>query len=207
MDGKLWEHRNYSNGIRLPGEFNVSNAIGAAAVALGLGIDLAMVAARLGSAPQVPGRMERLVESPCVVIRDYAHKPDALDRVLRTLRPLTPGRLIVLFGCGGERDRGKRPIMGRIAAGLGDLVVVTSDNPRTEDPDLIIDEVAAGIPAGTALHREGDRRAAIRWALGEARSGDTLLLAGKGHETYQVIGKEYLPFDEREIVAAALAAH
>ena len=192
--------------LPLPGEFNVSNALGAAAVALGLGIDLAMVAARLGSAPQVPGRMERLVESPCVVIRDYAHKPDALDRVLRTLRPLTPGRLIVLFGCGGERDRGKRPIMGRIAAGLGDLVVVTSDNPRTEDPDLIIDEVAAGIPAGTALHREGDRRAAIRWALGEARSGDTLLLAGKGHETYQVIGKEYLPFDEREIVAAALAA-
>ncbi len=191
--------------LPLPGDFNVSNALGAAAVALGMGEDLMTVAERLGTAPQVPGRMERLVEVPCVVIRDYAHKPDALDRVLRTLRPLTPGRLIVLFGCGGERDRGKRPIMGRIAAEIGDLVVVTSDNPRTEDPDLIIDEVAAGVPAGTALHREADRRAAIRWALGNVRTGDTLVLAGKGHETYQVIGKEYLPFDEREIVADALA--
>ena len=191
--------------LPLPGDFNVSNALGAAAVALGMGIDLATVADRLGTAPQVPGRMERLVESPCVVIRDYAHKPDALDRVLRTLRPLTPGRLIVLFGCGGDRDRGKRSIMGRIAADLGDLVVLTSDNPRHEDPDLIIDEIATGIPGGTSLHRDADRRAAIRWALGEARLGDTLLLAGKGHETYQVIGKEYLPFDERDIVAEALA--
>ncbi len=191
--------------LPLPGDFNVANALGAAAVALGMGIDLATVAERLGTAPQVPGRMERLVEAPCVVIRDYAHKPDALERVLRTLRPLTPGRLIVLFGCGGDRDRGKRPIMGRIAAEVGDVVVVTSDNPRTEDPGLIVDEVADGVPAGTVLHREPDRRAAIRWALGEARAGDTLLLAGKGHETYQVIGKEYVPFDEREIVADALA--
>ncbi len=190
--------------LPLPGEFNVLNALGAAAVALGLGHELRRVVERLADAPQVPGRMERLVEAPAVVIRDYAHKPDALQRVLATLRPITPGRLIVLFGCGGDRDRGKRPIMGRIAAELGDLVVVTSDNPRTEDPVRIIDETAAGIPPGTPMRRMVDRREAIRWALGEARPGDTLVLAGKGHETYQVIGTEYLPFDEREIVADAL---
>jgi UDP-N-acetylmuramoyl-L-alanyl-D-glutamate--2,6-diaminopimelate ligase len=188
----------------LPGEFNVLNALGAAAVALGLGLELRQVVARLADAPQVPGRMERLVEHPAVVIRDYAHKPDALERVLRTLRPLTPGRLIVLFGCGGDRDKGKRPIMGRLAGELGDLVVVTSDNPRTEDPERIIDETVAGVPPGTALRRMVDRREAIRWALEQATEGDTLLLAGKGHETYQVIGTEYLPFDEREIVAQAL---
>ena len=191
--------------LPLPGEFNVSNALGAAACALGLGCDLRSVVERLASAPQVPGRMERLVERPCLVIRDYAHKPDALERVLRTLRPLTTGRLIVLFGCGGDRDKGKRPIMGRLAARLGDLSVLTSDNPRTEDPDRIIDEIAGGVPPGTPVVRMADRREAIRWALNEARQGDTLLLAGKGHETYQVVGKDYLPFDEREIVAQALA--
>ncbi|MGE3617493.1 MAG: glutamate ligase domain-containing protein, partial [Gemmatimonadales bacterium] len=140
-------------------------------------------------------------ETPCVILRDYAHKPDALERVLHTLRPITPGRVIALFGCGGDRDRGKRAVMGRIAAELADLTVVTSDNPRTEDPERIIDEIVAGIPEGLEHRRITDRRAAIRWAIGEARPGDTLLLAGKGHETYQVIGTEYLPFDEREIVA------
>jgi UDP-N-acetylmuramoyl-L-alanyl-D-glutamate--2,6-diaminopimelate ligase len=191
--------------LPLPGAFNVSNALGAAAVVLGLGLDVATVAARLGTAPQVPGRMERLAETPCLVIRDYAHKPDALARVLDTLRPLTRGRLITLFGCGGDRDKGKRPIMGRIAAEGSDLVVVTSDNPRTEDPDRILDEIVSGIPPGTAVERLVDRRKAIGWALAQAGPGDSLLLAGKGHETYQIIGKDYLPFDEREIVAAALA--
>jgi UDP-N-acetylmuramoyl-L-alanyl-D-glutamate--2,6-diaminopimelate ligase len=190
--------------LPLPGEFNVANALGAAAVTLGLGFELREIVARLADAPQVPGRMERLVERPAVVIRDYAHKPDALERVLDTLRPLTPGRLIALFGCGGDRDKGKRPIMGRIAGERADVVVVTSDNPRTEDPERIIDEIVAGVPPGTPLHRMVDRRAAIRWALGEAKEGDTRVLAGKGHETYQVIGTEYLPFDEREIVADAL---
>lgn len=191
--------------LPLPGEFNVSNALGAATVALGMGLDLAAVALGLARAPQVPGRMERLVEHPCVVLRDYAHKPDALERVLHTLRPITTGRLIVLFGCGGDRDTGKRPIMGRIAAELADLTVVTSDNPRTEDPERIIDEILAGIPAGATVHRNADRREAIRWALGESRPGDVLVLAGKGHETYQVVGHQYLPFDERSIVADALA--
>jgi len=149
--------------------------------------------------------MELISDRPCAVLRDYAHTPDALERALRTLRPLTPGRLIVVFGCGGDRDRGKRPIMGQLAAELADLPVVTSDNPRTEDPDAIIDDVERGMGSVPRL-RFADRRVAIAAALGEARTGDTLLLAGKGHETYQVIGTEKQPFDEREIVLAALAA-
>ncbi|HEU4827916.1 MAG TPA: UDP-N-acetylmuramoyl-L-alanyl-D-glutamate--2,6-diaminopimelate ligase [Gemmatimonadales bacterium] len=187
--------------VRLPllGDFNVSNALAAAACALGLGLPLREVVARLEAAPQVPGRMERIAERPCVVLRDYAHTPDALERALATLRPLTHGRLIVVFGCGGDRDKGKRPLMGGIASAMSDLAIVTSDNPRTEDPDAIIDDIEAGM--GTARHlRFTDRRAAIAAALAEAEAGDTLLLAGKGHETYQVIGTEKQPFDERAIV-------
>jgi UDP-N-acetylmuramoyl-L-alanyl-D-glutamate--2,6-diaminopimelate ligase len=190
--------------LPLPGGFNVANALAAAAVGLGLGLAIETVGRRLRDAPQVPGRMERLAERPCVVIRDYAHKPDALERVLGTLRPITPGRLICLFGCGGDRDRGKRPIMGRIAAERCDLTVVTSDNPRTEDPEGILNDIVGGLPAGAAYERIADRREAIGRALSLARSGDTVLLAGKGHETYQIIGKEYLPFDERVIVADLL---
>jgi UDP-N-acetylmuramoyl-L-alanyl-D-glutamate--2,6-diaminopimelate ligase len=187
--------------VRLPllGDYNVSNALGAAAAALGLGRPFSEVAERLRTSPQVPGRMELITESPCVVLRDYAHTPDALERALLALRPLTPGRLIVVFGCGGDRDRGKRPLMGRIAGELADLPVVTSDNPRTEDPDHIIDEIERGM-GGKPHHRITDRREAIATALSEGRAGDTILLAGKGHETYQVVGKEKLPFDEREIV-------
>jgi UDP-N-acetylmuramoyl-L-alanyl-D-glutamate--2,6-diaminopimelate ligase len=144
--------------------------------------------------------MERIVERPCVVLRDYAHTPDALERALQSLRPLTPGRLIVVFGCGGDRDRGKRPVMGRIAATLSDLAIVTSDNPRTEDPDAIIADVEQGMGSASYL-RMVDRRDAIRAALDAGRSGDTILLAGKGHETYQVVGTTKLPFDEREIVS------
>jgi UDP-N-acetylmuramoyl-L-alanyl-D-glutamate--2,6-diaminopimelate ligase len=186
--------------LPLPGEFNVSNALGAAAVGLGLGLSLDTVVERLASAPQVPGRMERITGSPFAVLRDYAHTPDALERALTALRPLTQGRLLVLFGCGGDRDRGKRPIMGRLAGTLADFTVVTSDNPRTEDPESIIDEIVTGLPPAAPHVRLADRRAGIRVALETARPGDTVLLAGKGHETYQVIGKDYLPFDEREIV-------
>ncbi len=191
--------------VRLPllGDFNVTNALGAAACALGLGLPLADVAERLTAAPQVPGRMELLAERPCAVLRDYAHTPDALERALLSLRPLTSGRLLVLFGAGGDRDKGKRPLMGRVCAEHADLSFVTSDNPRTENPDAILDDVEAGM--GTALRRRmADRRAAIHAALAEARVGDTLLLAGKGHETYQVVGTTKLPFDEREIVRDAL---
>jgi UDP-N-acetylmuramoyl-L-alanyl-D-glutamate--2,6-diaminopimelate ligase len=186
--------------LPLPGEFNVRNALAAGAAAIGLGRSLAEVAERWATAPQVPGRMEHIAEGPCVVVRDYAHKPDALERVLRSLRPLTAGRLIVLFGCGGDRDRGKRPLMGRIAAELADLAIITSDNPRTEEPERILDEIIAGVPPGAAYQRICDRREAIARALDLARTDDTLLLAGKGHETYQIIGQEKQPFDERAIV-------
>jgi len=191
--------------VRLPlmGEFNVANALAAAGAGLVLGLAPEAMAARLSASPQVPGRMERLAEQPAVVLRDYAHTPDALERALATLRPLTPGRLIVVFGCGGDRDRGKRPVMGRIAATLADLAIVTSDNPRTEDPLAIIHEVEQGM--GQAPHRRAvDRREAIALALDGAGEGDTVLLAGKGHETYQVVGTDKLPFDEREIVRGLL---
>jgi len=149
--------------------------------------------------------MERLAERPCVVLRDYAHTPDALERALAALRPLTRGRLIVVFGAGGDRDTGKRPLMGAIAARAADLAVVTSDNPRREDPDRIIHDIEAGM-AGTPHLRIVDRRAAVLRALAIARPDDVILLAGKGHETYQVVGEERVPMDEREIVAGAVAA-
>ncbi|MGH7702778.1 MAG: UDP-N-acetylmuramoyl-L-alanyl-D-glutamate--2,6-diaminopimelate ligase [Gemmatimonadales bacterium] len=189
--------------LPLPGDFNISNALGAAAAAIALGVPLAAVAEGLNQAPQVPGRMEKIGERPCVILRDYAHTPDALERALTALRPLTRGRLIVVFGCGGDRDRGKRPLMGRIAAREADLAIVTSDNPRTEDPEAIIDEVERGM-GGVAHRRLVDRLAAILAALAEAGPEDTVLLAGKGHETYQVIGTEKLPFDERAIVQEAI---
>jgi UDP-N-acetylmuramoyl-L-alanyl-D-glutamate--2,6-diaminopimelate ligase len=189
--------------LPLLGDFNVANALAAAASALVLGRPLAEVAARLAEAPQVPGRMEILTDRPCVVLRDYAHTPDALERALAALRPLTRGRLLVVFGCGGDRDRGKRPMMGRIATDRADLAIVTSDNPRTEHPDAIIDEIEQGM--GGAPHlRFTDRLAAIHRALEQARPDDTILLAGKGHETYQVVGTEKQPFDEREIVRRAV---
>ncbi len=186
--------------IALPllGAFNVHNALGAAACALSLGLDLGSVARRLESAPQVPGRLDLISGRPCPVLRDYAHTPDALERVLRSLKPLVRGRLIVVFGCGGDRDRGKRPIMGRIASEWADLPVLTSDNPRTEDPEAILDDVEQGMADGHI--RITDRREAIEAALNAARSEDTVLLAGKGHETYQIIGQERHPFDEVSIV-------
>ena len=190
-----------SAAVQLPllGRFNVANALAVAACAWGMGVTVDTIADRLTSAPQVPGRMERIAERPCTVLRDYAHTPDALERALETLRPLTRGRLIAVVGAGGDRDRGKRAPMGAIAVHLSDVAIATSDNPRTEDPEKILDEVEAGM-AGTRHHREVDRRKAIALALELARKGDTILLAGKGHETYQVIRTEKQPFDEREIV-------
>lgn len=191
--------------ITLPllGDFNIANALAAAATALVLGASLPQVVKRLESAPQVPGRMERIAQTPCVVLRDYAHTPDALARALTTLRPLTAGRVIAVFGCGGDRDRGKRPLMGRIAAELADLAIATSDNPRTEDPGAIIDEIEQGM-GGVPHLRIVDRLTAIYTALDEARPGDTILLAGKGHETYQIIGTTKIDFDERQIVQNAV---
>jgi len=189
--------------LPLLGDFNVANALAAAATGLSLGRPIGAVAQRLAVAPQVPGRMERISDVPCIVLRDYAHTPDALERALASLRPLTAGRLIVVFGCGGDRDRGKRPIMGRIAAEHSHLVIVTSDNPRTENPESIIDDIVPGMGAVSYL-RIPDRLKAIHTALAEGRPGDTILLAGKGHETYQIIGTDKIDFDEREIVQRAV---
>lgn len=191
--------------LPLVGDFNVSNALAAAATAWGLGAELGAIAVRLSSAPQVPGRLERLHANRFIILRDYAHTPDALERVLVALRPLTTGRLIVLFGCGGDRDRRKRAAMGRIAAEHADLAIVTSDNPRTEDPSRIIQDVEEGME-GRAHVRIVDRREAIAQAVEMLRDRDCLLLAGKGHETYQVVGTERRPFDEPAVVREAVRA-
>lgn len=186
--------------VRLPliGDFNIMNALGAAAGAYALGAHTEQIAERLSSLPQVPGRLELLHDAPAV-LRDYAHTPDALERALTAVRPFTDGRLIVVFGCGGDRDTGKRPVMGGIAERLADLAIVTSDNPRTEDPDRIIDEIEAGMTKDNH-ERIVDRREAIQRALELATDGDVVVLAGKGHETYQVRGTTKYPFDEAEIV-------
>lgn len=185
--------------LPFPGAYNVQNALAASAAVLGLGFELEEVVSGLASSPQVPGRLERVAEWPCLVFTDYAHTPDALGRVLTSLKSTTMGRLIVVFGAGGDRDAGKRPLMGEAAAGVADVVVVTSDNPRTEDPEAIIDDIMAGIDR-TDVVRITDRRAAIERALEMAEQDDVVLLAGKGHETYQVLGTETVPFDERRIV-------
>jgi UDP-N-acetylmuramoyl-L-alanyl-D-glutamate--2,6-diaminopimelate ligase len=187
--------------VRSPllGGFNVSNALAAAAAAWCLDTSPTDIVARLADAPQVAGRMERIWAEGFLILRDYAHTPDALRRAIAAARPLTTGRLIVLFGCGGDRDRRKRPAMGKIAAADADLAIVTSDNPRTEDPDRIIDEIVEGME-GRAFIRITNRRDAIGRAVDTLEDGDCLLLAGKGHETYQVVGTERSPFDERGIV-------
>jgi UDP-N-acetylmuramoyl-L-alanyl-D-glutamate--2,6-diaminopimelate ligase len=184
--------------LPLVGDFNVANALGAAAAAWALGLHGDEIARRLSSLPQVPGRLERIHERP-TVLRDYAHTPDALERALMAVRPFAERRLIVAFGCGGDRDRGKRPQMGAIAERLADHVIVTSDNPRTEDPERIIDDIEAGM-RGTNHERITDRHDAIARALTIAAPDDVVVLAGKGHETYQIRGTIAYPFDEREIV-------
>jgi UDP-N-acetylmuramoyl-L-alanyl-D-glutamate--2,6-diaminopimelate ligase len=186
--------------VQLPlvGDFNVANALGAAAAAWAIGLPNDEIARRLSSLPQVPGRLERIHERP-TVLRDYAHTPDALERALMAVRPFADRRLIVVFGCGGDRDRGKRPQMGAIAERLADHVIVTSDNPRTEDPDRIIDDIEAGMRGGNH-ERITDRHDAIARALTIAVRDDVIVLAGKGHETYQIRGTIAYPFDEREIV-------
>ena len=185
--------------LPLIGDFNIANALGAAAAAYAVGMPVAAIAERLGTLPQVPGRLEVVLEHP-TVLRDYAHTPDALERALHAVRPFTKGRLFVVFGAGGDRDPGKRPQMGAIAERLADVPIVTSDNPRTENPEKILDQIVEGMKQKKHSRIE-DRRAAIAHALREARAGDVILLAGKGHETYQIRGTEKLPFDERAIVA------
>ena len=191
--------------LPLPADFNVQNALAAAAMAWGLGLSLDRIAARLSTAPPVPGRMEVLSRAPVLVIRDFAHNPDSCERALSSLRAIVPGRVIALLGCGGDRDPGKRPQMGSILARLADIAIVTSDNPRSEDPSEICRQMVVGLPPDS-YEIVVDRRAAIARGLAEAGPADAVALLGKGHETVQVVGEERLPFDERRIVEDLLPA-
>jgi UDP-N-acetylmuramoyl-L-alanyl-D-glutamate--2,6-diaminopimelate ligase len=197
--------------VSLPhlGEFHVHNALAAVASAVALGLDVGAIRHGLASAPPVPGRFE-LVDcgQDFRVAVDYAHKPDALERLLRSARALRPRRLITVFGCGGDRDRGKRPVMGRLAVELSDVVIITSDNPRSEPPEQIIDEIARGVAAmtggGARVQREPDRRQAIRHAIELAGPDDLVLIAGKGHETYQLFADRRIDFDDRAVARDAI---
>ena len=190
--------------LKLRGRFNVENALGAAAAARALGIGEDAIREGIESVQGVPGRFELVDEGqPVTVVVDYAHKPASLERVLEEARNLAQGRVICVFGCGGDRDRAKRPVMGRIAWTLADVAVVTSDNPRTEDPLAIIDEVLSGAPD---LEVEPDRRTAIARAIESAREGDVVLIAGKGSEQGQEIGGTVQPFDDREVARELLRA-
>jgi UDP-N-acetylmuramoyl-L-alanyl-D-glutamate--2,6-diaminopimelate ligase len=208
--GASFRWRGESVALALAGRFNVVNALAAAAAAEALGIEPDVVARGLSAAGPVPGRFEAIdAGQRFTVLVDYAHKPDALDQALRAARELVAaGRwLRVVFGCGGDRDMAKRPLMGEVATRLADHVVLTSDNPRSEEPQAIIDDIRAGIPPGTgaAVAVEPDRRRAIERALVEARPGDVVVIAGKGHETTQTIGDTVRPFDDREVARAALS--
>jgi UDP-N-acetylmuramoyl-L-alanyl-D-glutamate--2,6-diaminopimelate ligase len=189
--------------VPLGGAFNVRNALAAATAALELGLDEAAVVAGLAAAPPVPGRFEAVpLEAPFSAIVDYAHTPDALEALLGAARSVAPGgRLLVVFGCGGDRDRLKRPAMGEVAARLADVVVVTSDNPRSEDAAAIAAAVVEGAAGPGSVTTELDRRAAIATALAEAGPGDVVVVAGKGHETTQDAGGTVVPFDDRAVVA------
>ncbi len=186
--------------INTPGRFSVSNAVCAAAAALEAGISWEDVSGGIGGIKGVAGRFEKVENSRNIpVIVDYAHTPDALEKVIRTAREFTEGRIITVFGCGGDRDRTKRPLMGASAGELSDICVVTSDNPRTEDPDFIISEIIPGVEkTGCSFTVQPDRRLAIKEAVSMWKSGDTVIIAGKGHEDYQIIGTVKHHFDDRE---------
>lgn len=188
--------------LAMPGDFNVANATLVLATLLDSNVSIADASAALGEVGAPPGRLERVVGSGPTVYVDYAHTPDALEFVLRALAPHVRGRLIVVFGAGGDRDKGKRPIMGRVAERLADEVVITSDNPRFEDPLAIIDEIRDGMAAPADAVVIEDRATAIAWAIDDADASDTVLIAGKGHERYQETGSEKHPFSD---VAAASA--
>jgi UDP-N-acetylmuramoyl-L-alanyl-D-glutamate--2,6-diaminopimelate ligase len=190
--------------VKLRGRFNVENALGAFAAARLLGIDDDAIARGIESVRGVPGRFESVDEGQSfAVIVDYAHKPGALENVLRAGRDLAPGgRLIVVVGAGGDRDRGKRPLMGRLASELADVAIVTSDNPRSENPQAIIDEILGGVVGDVDV--EPDRAAAIARAIELAQEGDVVLIAGKGAEQGQELADRTIPFDDREAAREAL---
>ena len=197
----------------LVGRHNVHNILAAVGVGLAQGVPRETIAVGVAALKNVPGRFEQVdAGQPFTVVVDYAHTEDALDRLLTTAQTVRTGRIITVFGCGGDRDRGKRPKMGRVAARFSDVVVVTSDNPRTEDPDAVIREILPGVEAGLREAGRGrylvqtDRRAAITEAIRLAQPGDLVLIAGKGHEDYQIIGKEKHPFDDRVVAREAIEA-
>ncbi len=197
--------RRYGFSIELVGSFQASNLLAAAGLVLASGATVDALAPLLSGLRAPPGRMQLVARhrSGAAAFVDYAHKPEALAKALEALRPHTPGRLVVVFGCGGDRDAGKRPLMGEIASRLADGVVVTDDNPRTEDPGAIRDAVLAAAPSAREI---GGRGEAIRAAFADLRAGDTLLVAGKGHETYQIVGAQALPFDDAEVLRDAARA-
>jgi UDP-N-acetylmuramoyl-L-alanyl-D-glutamate--2,6-diaminopimelate ligase len=203
-DGSSFTVGKQSYALRLPGRFNLSNALAAIAVAKRLGADDRAIARGLATLERVPGRMEHFRGDGVDVVVDYAHTPDALEQALQTLRETASGSLAVVFGCGGERDAGKRPQMGAVAGRLADRVYVTSDNPRGESPDAIANAIVSGIGAREHVV-ELDRRRAIERAIREARDGDVVLVAGKGHEGYQVVAGRVVPFDDAAVARAALS--
>ncbi len=193
----------------LVGDYNLANVLAAVGCALHLGMDLDSIVAAVANFPGVPGRMEQVKVADTQqisVIVDYAHTPDSLENLLKAARPFINGQMICVFGCGGDRDRTKRPLMGKIASDLADQVIVTSDNPRTENPETILADVVAGIPGDRPIQVIADRAEAIAKAIREAKPEDGVLIAGKGHEDYQIIGTEKIHFDDREQARAALSA-
>jgi UDP-N-acetylmuramoyl-L-alanyl-D-glutamate--2,6-diaminopimelate ligase len=201
--------------VELPfgGNFNIYNSLAAVGYGVARGLSAEVIAQGLATCKPVPGRFQPVrvsgthKEQDFAVLVDYAHTPDGLDNVLRSARPLTQGRLIAVFGCGGNRDRTKRPKMGRLALELADVAVVTSDNPRKEEPESIIDEILTGMDGpGATIHRDSDRRAAIAWAVQNAQAGDTIVIAGKGHEDYQILADRTIHFSDVEVAEEEIAA-
>jgi len=200
----LYGDRRLSLETRLVGRFNAFNVLGVCALAYGLGVGPQAVKEGLESAPPVPGRLERVTRLRPRVYVDYAHTDDALRNALSALAELPHRKLVAVFGCGGDRDRGKRPLMGRTACSLADLVVITTDNPRSEDPRSIIEDILKGVPPSAAVEVVPHRMEAISFAVRTAHPDDIVLVAGKGHEDYQIFGDERIHFDDREAAAAAL---
>lgn len=189
----------------LVGRYNIYNILSAAAVGFSLGISAGDIRSGISRVKEIPGRFEKIAGPGFTAVVDYAHTHDALDRLLHNARQLCRGRLITIFGCGGDRDRGKRPLMGKVSAALSDRVIVTSDNPRTEDAEKIIDDILAGIkePRPGQVEAIPDRRRAIQEGISMAREGDMVVVAGKGHEDYQILGEKKIPFDDREEIRQA----
>ncbi|WP_394794817.1 UDP-N-acetylmuramoyl-L-alanyl-D-glutamate--2,6-diaminopimelate ligase [Armatimonas sp.] len=189
------------------GTFQIGNVLAAIGYGIARGFSPETIAAGLAACPPVPGRFHPVqAGQDFAVLVDYAHTPDGVENVLKAARPLTPGRLITVFGCGGDRDKTKRPLMGQLAKTLSDIAIATSDNPRTEDPEKILDDIlapplsgAGGETGGNRVFREADRRKAIALAVSMAQKGDTIVIAGKGHEDYQIIGREKFPFSDQDV--------